>query len=144
MISSYISHLLLDVGLCVSVYSAWGFPGGSVVKNLPANAGAMDSIPGWGRSPGEGNGYPLQYSCLENPMDRETWGGYSPRGCKRVGHDLVIKQQQQYSAWLFFFLILQEEKEIVMVAFYETKSTPSAWSRLLRQVQPARCNLWLR
>ena len=84
MISSYISHLLLDVGLCVSVYSAWGFPGGSVVKNLPANAGAMDSIPGWGRSPGEGNGYPLQYSCLENPMDRETWGGYSPRGCKEL------------------------------------------------------------
>ena len=45
-------------------------PGGSVVKNLPANAGDLGSIPGWGRSPGEGNGNPLQYSCLENPMDR--------------------------------------------------------------------------
>ena len=44
-----------------------------VVKNLPANAGDLrdaDSIPGSGRSPGEGKGYPLQYSCLENPMDR--------------------------------------------------------------------------
>ena len=47
-----------------------GFPGGSVVKNLPAHAGDMGLIPGLGRSPGEGNGNPLQYSCLENPMDR--------------------------------------------------------------------------
>ena len=49
---------------------AVGFLGGSVVKNLPANAGDAGSIPGSGRSPGEGNGSPLQYSCLENPMDR--------------------------------------------------------------------------
>ena len=50
-----------------------GFPGGSVAKNPPANArdaGDEDSIPGSGRSPGEGNGNPLQYSCLENSMDR--------------------------------------------------------------------------
>ena len=47
-----------------------GFPGGSVVKNLPANAGDMGSIPGSGRSLEEGNGNPLQYSCLDNPMDR--------------------------------------------------------------------------
>ena len=44
-----------------------------MVKNLPADAGDGGSIPGWGRSPGEGNGYPLQYSCLENPIDRGTW-----------------------------------------------------------------------
>ena len=53
-----------------------GFPGGSVVKNPPANsgdAGDLGSIPGSGRSPGEGNGDPLQYSCLRNPMDRGTW-----------------------------------------------------------------------
>ena len=49
------------------------FPGGSVVKNPPANAGDADSIPGLGRSPGGGHGNPLQYSCLENPMDRGTW-----------------------------------------------------------------------
>ena len=47
-----------------------GFPGGVVVKNPLANAGDLGSIPGLRRSPGEGNGYPLQYSCLENPMDR--------------------------------------------------------------------------
>ena len=47
-----------------------------MVKNLPANAGDagdMDSIPGLGKLPGEGNGSPLEYSCLENPMDRGAW-----------------------------------------------------------------------
>ena len=48
-------------------------PGGSVVKNPPANAGHAGSIPGLGRSPGAGNGNPLQYSCLGNPMDRGAW-----------------------------------------------------------------------
>ena len=43
------------------------------VKNPPANAGDLGSIPGWGRSPGEGHDNPLQYSCLENPMDRGAW-----------------------------------------------------------------------
>ena len=50
-----------------------GFPGGSAVKNLPANAGDVGSIPGSGRSPGEGNDYPLHYSCLENSMDIGAW-----------------------------------------------------------------------
>ena len=47
-----------------------GFPGGSEVKASAPNVGNLDSIPGSGRSPGEGDGNPLQYSCLENPMDR--------------------------------------------------------------------------
>ena len=50
-----------------------GFPGGLAVKNLPANTGDRGSIPGLGKSPGEGNGNQLQYSCLENPMDRGAW-----------------------------------------------------------------------
>ena len=53
-----------------------GFPGGTVVKNLPAKAGDtrdMGLIPGLGRSPGEGNVNPLQYSCLENPTDGGAW-----------------------------------------------------------------------
>ena len=49
------------------------FPGGSVVKNLPAKAGDLSSIPGLGRSLGEGHGNSLQYSCLENSMDRGAW-----------------------------------------------------------------------
>ena len=44
-----------------------------IVKNLPANVGDLGLIPGLGRSPGEGNSNPLQYSCLENPMDKGAW-----------------------------------------------------------------------
>ena len=47
-----------------------GFPGGSAGKESTSNVGDLGSIPGLGRSPREGNGYPLQYSCLGNPMDR--------------------------------------------------------------------------
>ena len=49
------------------------FPGGSDSEGLACNAGGLGSIPGSGRSPGGGNGNPLQYSCLENPMDRGAW-----------------------------------------------------------------------
>ena len=59
-----------------------GFPGGSVVKNLPANAGDMGLIPGLGRSPEEGNGNQLQYSCLGNPIDRGAWWVTVHRGAK--------------------------------------------------------------
>ena len=58
-----------------------------MVKNPPANAGELkdaSSIPGLGRFPGEENGNPRQYSCLEDPMDREAWAGYSPWGCKEL------------------------------------------------------------
>ena len=69
-------------------------PGGSVVKNPSADAGDPCSIPGSGRSPGEGNGYALQYACLENPMDRGAWRG-TICGVARVGHNLVTKQEQR-------------------------------------------------
>ena len=67
-----------------------------MVKNPLANAGDMGSIPWWGRSPGEGNGNPFQYSCQGNPLDRGAWGqrnlaGYNPWGHKRVGHNLATK-----------------------------------------------------
>ena len=67
----------------------------AVVKNPPANAGDVGYIPGLGRSPGEGNGNPLQYSGLENRMERGTWWATIPGVAKRVGHDLVTKHQQQ-------------------------------------------------
>ena len=72
-----------------------GFPGGSVVKNLPANAGDAGSVPGLGRPPGEGNGTPLQYSCLGNSMDREAWQAIA-HGVAKVRHDLVTEQQHIY------------------------------------------------
>ena len=61
-----------------------GIPSGLVVKNPPANAGDSDRIPGSGRSPGEGNSNPLQYSCLRNPIDR---GRLQSLGSQRVRHD---------------------------------------------------------
>ena len=64
--------LQVAVLLCTLLYRV-GFPGGSVVKSLPANAGDTSSISGLGRSPGEENGNPFQYSCLGAPMDRGAW-----------------------------------------------------------------------
>ena len=61
-----------------------GFPGGSAVKIPPAKAGDAYSVPGLGRSPGEGNGNPLQYSFLKNPMDRGTWRATVHRVTKSV------------------------------------------------------------
>ena len=59
--------------MCLLKANTWSFPGGSEGKASACNAGDLGSIPGSGRSPEEGNGNPLQYSCLENPMDREAW-----------------------------------------------------------------------
>ena len=72
--------------MCNCGASPDGFPGGSVAKNAPANAGDLVLIPGSGRSCGEGTGNPLQYSCLENPMDR---------GAQRVTAHGVTKNQTQ-------------------------------------------------
>ena len=65
-----------------------GFAGGSVGKESACSAGDLGLIPGSGRSPGEGNGNPLQYACLENPMDRGVWQA-TVHGVTRVGHDLA-------------------------------------------------------
>ena len=62
-----------------------GFPGGLVVKNLPANAGDSSSIPGVGKSHGEGNASPLQYFCLGNLMDRGAWQVIVHGDCKESG-----------------------------------------------------------
>ena len=85
------------VGFCLSSrwfkISHWGFltygltlPGGSEDKVSACNEGDPGLIPGLGRSPEEGNGNPLQYSCLENPMDRGAWWA-TVHGSQRVGHD---------------------------------------------------------
>ena len=57
----------------IYIYAYVGFPGGSAGKESSCNAGDLGSIPGWGGSPAEGNGIPLQCSCLENPVDRGAW-----------------------------------------------------------------------
>ena len=71
-----------------------GFPGGSEVKESACNEGDIGSIPGSGRSPGEGNGNPLQYSCLENPMDGGAWWAIVHR---------VAKSQTRLSDFTFAF-----------------------------------------
>ena len=63
-----------------------GFPGGSVGKESASNVGDLGLIPGLGRSPGGGHGNPFQYSCLENPMNREDPGGLQSMGSQRVRH----------------------------------------------------------
>ena len=68
----FIFHFLISLCLIGSAF-IWGCPGGSEVKASACNVGDLCSIPGLGRSPGEGNGNPLQYSCLENLMDGGGW-----------------------------------------------------------------------
>ena len=65
--------MLLHMAVGLSSIQLWGFPGGSDGKESVCNAGHLGSVPGSGRSPGEGNDTPLQHSCLENPMDGGAW-----------------------------------------------------------------------
>ena len=75
---------------------SFGFPGGSVGKESVCNAGDPGLIPGWGRFPGGGHGNPLQYSCLENPMDRGAWRAKVLGAAKSW-----TCPSDTFSAWLF-------------------------------------------
>ena len=77
-----------------------GCPSSSAGKESACNAGDLGSIPGLGISPGEGNGSPLQYSCLENPMDRGAWQA-TVYGAARVEHDLVTKPPPPHESGMF-------------------------------------------
>ena len=89
-----------------------GFPGGSDSKASACNAGDLGLIPGLGRSPGEGNGNPLQYSCLENPMDGGAWWA--------TVHG-VAKSRTRLSHFTFTFHFHAWEKEVA------THSSVLAW-----------------
>ena len=73
----------------------WGFPHSSVGKESTCNARDPGSIPRSGRSPGKGNDNPLEYSCLENPMDRGAWQA-TVHEVARVVHDVATKSPQPY------------------------------------------------
>ena len=75
----------------------FGFPGGSDGEEPASSAGDPGLIPGLRRSPGEGNGNPLRYSCLGNPIDRGAWRLIIVHGIARVGHDLATKSQQYFT-----------------------------------------------
>ena len=76
------------------------FPGGSGGKASAYNAGDLGLIPGSGRSPGEGNGNPLQYSCLENPMDRGAWLATCPWGHKESDTTEWFHLSDSLNQWL--------------------------------------------
>ena len=77
---TFVLNLIQEI--LMELYFKLGFPGGSDIKESLCSARHPGSTSRSGRSPGEGKGYPLQYSCLENSMDRGAWGGYSPWGHK--------------------------------------------------------------
>ena len=85
------------VGLWCSVIHT-SFPGSSVAKESDCSVGVLGLIPGLGRSPDEGNSKPLQYSCLENPMDRGAWQA-TVHGVTRVRHNLATKPSPWCSEW---------------------------------------------
>ena len=79
-----------------------GFPGGAVVKNLPAKQEPQETqvrSPGWEDSPGEGNGNPLQHSSLGNAMDTGAWQAVSPQGC-RESDTPEATQQDHLESWI--------------------------------------------
>ena len=108
----YLWSLLISHVFKFSVERNWGFPDGSVVKNPPASAGNVDSIPELGRSPRVGNGSPLQYSCLENTMDRRSWS----MGLQRVWHDWRDLAPTHIS--IFYFLLLTNWGSSVIFFFW--------------------------
>ena len=103
-----------------------GFPGGSEGKASAWNAGDLGSIPGLGRSPGEGNGNPLQFSCLENSMDGGAWWA--------IVHG-VARSRTRLSDFTFTFHFHALEKEMA------THSSVLAW-RIPGTGEPSGCHLW--
>ena len=90
------------------------FPGGSVGKASACNAGDLGSIPGSGSSPGEGNGNPLQYSCLGNPMDRGSWWAMV-HGIAIVGHDLALSFWHKLTQYCKAIILQLKIKEKIIL-----------------------------
>ena len=93
-------------------------------KESACSAGDMGSIPGSGKSPGEGNNNPLQYLCLGNSKDRGALVGYRPWGCKRVGCDLETRQQQQESIYLPTYVISHQFSSVQLLSHVWLFATP--------------------
>ena len=90
LLFTYIVNPAPGTSFIDSTIMTWDFPGGSVLKNPPANAGDVGSVPGSGRYLVEGNGNPLQCSCLENSMDRGA-SKLQSIGSQKVEQDLVTE-----------------------------------------------------
>ena len=90
VLPKWLYHVAFQIAMNETCYCSSGFPHSSVGKESACSAGDLGLIPGSGRSPGGGNGNPLQYSCLDNPMDRRAWQATVHR-VTRVGCNLVTK-----------------------------------------------------
>ena len=96
------THTQLGLPLCVHTHThTWGFPRSSVGKESACSVRDLGLIPGSGRFSGEGDGSPLQYSCLENPMDRGAWRA-TVHGVTRVTHDLASKPPPYIVCWISY------------------------------------------
>ena len=113
-----------------------GFPHSSVGKESACNVGDLGLIPGLGRSPGEGNDNPLQYSCLENPMNRGAWQS-TVDGVARVGHDLATKPPPP--PWVLGpgWGLMQK------VGASSTQNCRNGWGREEGREERSACRVWL-
>ena len=110
-----------------------GFPVSSDDKASACNAWDLDSIPGLGRCPGEGNGNPLQYPCLENPMDRGAWWA-TVHGVVRVGHDLATKPSNHQ--WLIRTSLVGQTVKC-LPTMWETRVLSLGWEDPLEKEMAA-------
>ena len=124
------------IALLISL-AVGGFPRSSVGKESACNAGDLGSIPGSGRPPGEGNGNPLQYSCLESLMERGAWQS-TVHGVARGGHNLVTKlpplplvivvKKEKYPEVGYFYLFILYWESLITISLRNYK-VPKQYSR---------------
>ena len=108
-----------------NLFKYWSFLGDLDSKESFCNAGDPGSILGSGRSPGEGNGYPLPYSCLENPMDRGAWRATVHGGLQRIGHNWVTNTFTEALGLIRSFFKMYEKLQVstprnLFLSFLET------------------------
>ena len=117
-------------------------PGGLVGKESAGNVGDLGMRPGLGRFPGGGHGNPLQYSCLENPMGREAWWGYSPWGLKesdtteRLAHNRGTYTHQQLTQGL---IEKTHRNGLLVSTVASPESSLNTTTRVMGQIQPDLC-----
>ena len=117
--SFFLELLLLGPLILYWSYIFQGFPGGSEGRVSACNVGDLDSIPRSGRSPGEGNGNPLQYPCLENPLDRGAW--YSPPGHRESDTTEWLHFTYSFlffSGFLLYTLLLHFQGDFLNIIFH--------------------------
>ena len=111
-----------------------------MVKNLPADAGDVGSIPGWRRSPGEGNGNPLQYSCLGNPMDRGGWWATVHRVVELdTSEQLTLSLSQNFRLFFPSSLARRSSSRCVQFAFLSDlnkKRKSYKWDKIKTIIMP--------